>query len=100
VDTAGETALIFLGGQFSHAVRKGPLLRRSEGARGDRDSRGDLMSSKASAEALLVASLLCTRVDVVVGNGGRVLLLELELTELSLCLPQEPEAAGRFAVPY
>ena len=41
VDDAGETAMLFLGGAFSHAVRKGPLLAR-EGVRQDRDSRGDL----------------------------------------------------------
>src|SRR5215469_9490384 len=28
VDQHGETALIYLGGRFSHAIRKGPLLRR------------------------------------------------------------------------
>ena len=27
VDEQGETALIYLGGEFSHAIRKGPLLR-------------------------------------------------------------------------
>ena len=26
VDTFGETALIFFGGVFSHAIRKGPML--------------------------------------------------------------------------
>src|SRR5439155_9923694 len=26
VDTAGETAVMFLGGRYSHAVRKGPML--------------------------------------------------------------------------
>ena len=26
VDTYGETALIFFGGQYSHAIRKGPML--------------------------------------------------------------------------
>jgi len=31
VDAAGETALVFFGGRFSHAIRKGPLLRRGEG---------------------------------------------------------------------
>ena len=30
VDADGETALIFIGGEFSHAIRKGPLLRRAE----------------------------------------------------------------------
>jgi hypothetical protein len=27
VETAGETALLYLGGTYSHAIRKGPLLR-------------------------------------------------------------------------
>ena len=31
VDEHGETALIFFDGAFSHAIRKGPLLRRGEG---------------------------------------------------------------------
>ena len=31
VDEHGETALIFFGGKFSHAIRKGPLLRPNEG---------------------------------------------------------------------
>ena len=100
----------FLGGAFSHAVRKGPLLRRGEGVRGDRDSRGDLERVEASADQRAVAraalaaapgasrsSLLYARVDVVAGDDGRALLLELELTEPSLFLPQAPEAAQRFA---
>lgn len=33
VDEAGETAMLFIGGRFSHAVRKGPLLQRGEGVR-------------------------------------------------------------------
>ena len=31
VDAHGETALVFVDGDFSHAIRKGPLLRRGEG---------------------------------------------------------------------
>ena len=41
--------------------------------------------------------MLYARVDVVAGDDGRDLLLELELTEPSLFLPQAPEAAQRFA---
>ena len=34
VDTIGETAVLFIGGEFSHAIRKGPLLQRDvEGER-------------------------------------------------------------------
>lgn len=35
VDEHGETALIFFNGEFSHAIRKGPLLRRGEGPTAD-----------------------------------------------------------------
>jgi hypothetical protein len=112
VDRAGETAMLFLGGEFSHAVRKGPLLLAGEGIRQDRDSRGDLRAVTATdaqcevARAVLEAvpdlvpgipPLLYARVDLVEDAHGRPVVLELELTEPSLFLPQAPEAAGRLA---
>lgn len=39
VDTDGETAMIFLGGEFSHGFRKSQLLHKGEGADVDRDRR-------------------------------------------------------------
>lgn len=113
VDDAGETAMLFLGGEFSHAVRKGPLLGRGEGVRQDRDSRGDLRPVVATpaqrevAQALLdavpslvpgAAPLLYARIDLVADAAGAPVVLELELTEPSLFLPQAPpEALTRFA---
>lgn len=113
VDDAGETALLFLGGRFSHAVRKGPLLARGEGVRNDRDSRGDLRPVEATGEQReLARAVLATvgdlvpgappplyaRIDLVPDAGGRPVLLELELTEPSLFLPQAPDRAlGRLA---
>jgi hypothetical protein len=109
VDDAGETAMLFLGGSFSHAVRKGPLLRRGEGVRQDRDSRGDLRRVDPSAAqrevadavfgavATLVpqaAAPLYARIDLVDAGGGRPVVLELELTEPSLFLPQAPDAVA------
>ena len=108
VDDAGETAMLFLGGRFSHAVRKGPLLGRGEGVRQDRDSRGDLRPVRAEpdqrdvAEAVLDAigslvpgapSPLYARIDLVRDASGSPIVLELELTEPSLFLPQAPDAA-------
>ncbi|WP_369135682.1 RimK family alpha-L-glutamate ligase [Modestobacter sp. I12A-02662] len=108
VDTAGETAMLFLGGRFSHAVRKGPLLRRGEGVRQDRNSRGDLRAVEPTAaqrelaEAALdavpalvpgAAPPLYARIDLVPGPAGRPVLLELELAEPSLFLPQAPAGA-------
>jgi glutathione synthase/RimK-type ligase-like ATP-grasp enzyme len=112
VDEEGETAMLFIGGHFSHAVRKGPLLQRGEGIRQDRDSRGDLRrvdptpAQLAVAESVVdaigtlvpkAASPLYARIDLVHDAGGRPVVLELELTEPSLFLPQAPEAATSLA---
>ncbi|HEX2073664.1 MAG TPA: hypothetical protein VHF92_07755, partial [Geodermatophilus sp.] len=108
VDEAGETAMLFLGGRFSHAVRKGPLLARGEGVRQDRDSRGDLRpveptpAQREVAQAVVDAvadlvpaspPLLYARIDLVQDSSGRPVVLELELTEPSLFLPQAPAGA-------
>jgi hypothetical protein len=108
VDDAGETAMLFIGGRFSHAVRKGPLLKRGEGVRMDRDSRGDLRpaeptpAQRATAQAVFdavadlvpgIAAPLYARIDLIDDADGSPVVLELELTEPSLFLPQAPEAA-------
>jgi hypothetical protein len=112
VDDLGETAMLFLGGQFSHAVRKGPLLQRGEGVRQDRESRGDLLrvepsaAQRTTAQAVFeavgdlvpcAAAPLYARIDLVDDAGGRPVVLELELTEPSLFLPQAPDAVPRLA---
>ena len=109
VDDEGETAMLFLGGRFSHAVRKGPLLGRGEGVRQDRDSRGDLAPTTPTAAQRELAQQVLDAVPDLVGGGtaplyaridlvgdaaGRPVLLELELTEPSLFLPQAPGGAG------
>ncbi|MGY1593498.1 RimK family alpha-L-glutamate ligase [Geodermatophilus sp. SYSU D00708] len=110
VDQAGETAVLFLGGRFSHAVRKGPLLAPREGVRQDRDSRGDLRPVACTAAQREVAQAvfdavpglvpgsapLYARIDLVADPSGRPVLLELELAEPSLFLPQAPAAVDRF----
>jgi glutathione synthase/RimK-type ligase-like ATP-grasp enzyme len=111
VDDVGETAMLFIGGRFSHAVRKGPLLARGEGVRQDRDSRGDLRpvvpttAQRDVAQAVFDAvpglvgvdgALLYARIDLVDDAAGRPVVLELELTEPSLFLPQAPDAAARL----
>ena len=109
VDDVGETAMLFIGGSFSHAVRKGPLLRHGEGVRQDRDSRGDLSPATPTAARLELARAvfdaipglvgrgsppLYARIDLVDDAAGRPVVLELELTEPSLFLPQAPGAAA------
>jgi hypothetical protein len=112
VDALGETAMLFIGGGFSHAVRKGPLLAAGEGVRQDRDSRGDLRPTEPTAAQREVAQAvfdavpglvgvdgppLYARIDLVQDADGRPVVLELELTEPSLFLPQAPAAATTLA---
>ena len=113
VDDAGETALLFLGGEFSHAARKGPMLGRDEGVRQDRNGRSGVRPATATPEELAVAQavvdavpslvpgaapLLYARIDLVADAAGRPVVLEVELTEPNLFLPQAPpDALTRLA---
>jgi hypothetical protein len=107
IDASAETALLFLGGEYSHAIRKGPMLTGpDEGADGlykqERITpREPTPAERAVAEAALAAapnkSLLYARVDLVPGEDGEPRLIELELTEPSLFLGTAPHAASLFA---
>jgi glutathione synthase/RimK-type ligase-like ATP-grasp enzyme len=106
VDTDGETALLYFGGEFSHAIRKAPLLQRGEGptralfAPERIQSRTPSKDEHAVAERVLAAipggPLPYARVDLLPSADGPQ-LLELELTEPSVFLPYGPGAADRFA---
>lgn len=98
VDNDGETGLIFIGGVFSHAIRKGPVLR-THGVATDQLWAPEEISvrvpdarERAVAEATLDAmpwpreELVYARVDLVRDDAGAPLLLELELAEPSLFL--------------
>jgi hypothetical protein len=109
VDTAGETALLFIGGLFSHAIRKGALLDGPdlgvEGLYKEEDITPRVPSEAefvAAAKVLAAvpgeaAKLLYARVDLVPGPDGSPVLLELELTEPSLFLGHDAAAARRLA---
>jgi glutathione synthase/RimK-type ligase-like ATP-grasp enzyme len=109
VDERGETALLFLGGRFSHAMRKGPLLVAGQGLETGlfrpetMDPRDPSPAELAAAERALDAvpggreRLLYARVDLVEVGGGDPLVLELELVEPSLFLAYDSGAAERLA---
>ena len=107
VDEHGETALIFFDGKFSHAIRKGPLLRRGEGptralfAAEHITPRQPDAAEIALAERTLAAipygTLLYARVDLIHDKDGLPRVLELELTEPSLFFAHAPGSAMRFA---
>lgn len=94
VDREGETALIYIGGQLSHAIRKGPLLPAGAPATAALFAPEQISARKPGADeralgahllaVLPFAQLLYARVDLVRGEAGEPRLLELELTEPSL----------------
>ncbi len=113
VDTAGETALLFLAGPdglvFSHAIRKGPMLTGPDlGPDGlykaeEITPRTATPAQLAVAERVLAAvpggtrRLLYARVDLIPGPDGAPVLVELELTEPSLFLGYADGAPDRLA---
>ena len=113
VDTAGETALLFLAGPdglaFSHAIRKGPMLTGPDfGVAGlykeeSITARTPGPLEHALARQVLAAvpggagRLLYARVDLIPGSDGSPLLVEVELTEPSLFLANAEGAADRLA---
>lgn len=108
VDTAGETAVLFVGGHYSHAIRKGALLDgpadevglyKVEDIRPRTASDSELHAAQLALAAVPGGAerLLYARVDLIPGPDGHPVLLELELTEPSLFLRYDEGAAERFA---
>ena len=107
VDADGETALIYFGGRFSHAIRKGALLRRGEGptralfAAEHISARvpklDELRTAERALGAIPFATPLYARVDLIRDDDAAPCVLELELTEPSLFFAHAPGAVERFA---
>jgi O-ureido-D-serine cyclo-ligase len=107
VDREGETALIYIAGSFSHAIRKGPLLPPGAAATQALFAPEEITprvpgeDERALAERLLAAlpfpQLLYARIDLIRGEGGEPRLLELELTEPSLFFAHGAGSAARLA---
>ncbi|TNJ33823.1 ATP-grasp domain-containing protein [Arenimonas terrae] len=105
VDEQGETALLFFDGQFSHAIRKAPLLKRGQAPTAALFQSEKIQSrTPSAAEHEVAAKVLAAlpfgmpvyaRVDLLPSAEGPQ-LLELELTEPSVFLPYGPGAADRF----
>ena len=97
VDTVGETALIVIDGQLTHAIEKRPRFDDQDEEVYLRESISDEM--RAFAQQVLAAANqdhLYARVDVFPADDGSLMLSELELLEPSLFFPHSPEAVGVF----
>jgi len=107
VDEYGETAILYLGGQFSHAIRKGPLLRPGaamvegmfapEQIQPRKAERAELDVAAAAFAAIPFAAPDYARIDLLRDTRDAPVVLELELTEPSLFLAHAPGAADTFA---
>ena len=107
VDEQGETAVLYFGGEFSHAARKGPLLRAGAGLVEGLFAPEDIRPREAEAAERAVATAayaaipfdppVYARIDLIRDATGAPVVLELELTEPSLFLDHRAGAAGRFA---
>ncbi len=120
VDESGETAVVCIDGEVSHALHKGQVLRPDEVApvrEGDGVGAAEVMYDPelvraASADDAEVAFArrvidavtarfgappLYARVDMVRGPDGSPVLMELEAVEPDLYLDEAPAAAERLA---
>jgi glutathione synthase/RimK-type ligase-like ATP-grasp enzyme len=109
IEASGEVALVFIGGEYSHSVRRGALLKAA-GVR----HKGEMVAlniepyeatatERQLAEKALAAlpfgtrELLYARVDLAPSRGGEPLVLEVELTEPSLFLEYHRQSFERLA---
>jgi hypothetical protein len=119
IEREGETAIVFIAGTESHALRKDVVLDPDEEApladhelraaeamfRPELVTGSEAGPAQRQLAAAVVAELarrfgaapLYARVDLIAGPQGEPLLLELEAVEPSLYFEQAPGAAERFA---
>jgi len=107
VDDGGETAMIYLDGQWSHAIRKGPLLKLDASLVAGLLVREKITSRiPDAAEAAVAAAAHAAipgpvppyaRIDLIRDHRGEPVVLELELSEPSLYLAYSRPSAPHFA---
>lgn len=110
VDTAGETCLIFIDGELTHAVRKNALLTGPAEDSAELYAAEEMSAFEATPAQVEVAQralavareatgadLTYARVDLVTGDDGVPMVIELELTEPSLWMKYGSGVEGRLA---
>lgn len=103
VKEVGETPMLYFGGKFSHAVRRPSPLDHGEELIPDQPPLLLIQPTSAQIEVAdaVMANLsevpAYARVDLVDGDDGSPLLLELELIEPYLFMASRPESAVQLA---
>jgi glutathione synthase/RimK-type ligase-like ATP-grasp enzyme len=103
VSSHGEASLVYLGGELSHSLRKRPAggdFRVQPLYGGTHEAIEPSAAELHAAERALAVSPgdpLYARVDLIPGEDGSPLVIELELIEPSLYLDVEPRGADVLA---
>jgi hypothetical protein len=112
IDVEAETAVIFIDGQVSHCMRKGPLLsldqpiEQGPWRREDmslREPEADMVELARATNDLVVRRFVqpaYARVDAIRNDSGAPVVLELELIEPSLFLDFAPGSADKLATAF
>lgn len=109
VDDEAETAVVFVDGELSHCMRKGPLLSVGAPPSDEPYAAEDMSPREGDADVLALArralafagqrfgTPLYARVDLLRSDAGEPAVLELELIEPSLFLDFAPGSAEALA---
>jgi glutathione synthase/RimK-type ligase-like ATP-grasp enzyme len=97
VDHYGERALIWIDGEWTHAIRKTPRFSGdSENIDGPFSIAEDERATALAALAPYASEILYGRVDLARDDAGRPMVMELELVEPSLFFACHPPALDRY----
>lgn len=97
VDDYGERSLIWIDGDFTHAIRKTPRFSGDrERTEGPFPIADDERAVATAALATYADRIFYGRVDLVRDGRGQPMVMELELVEPSLFFPRHPPALDRF----
>lgn len=106
VDTTGERALLYYGGELLHAIRKGPVLAPDAAHDARKTAHPGVRAWQPTAAERAVADLalkavpggtdlLYARVDLVDDEDAQPCVMELELVEPNLFLYVHPQSLPR-----